>query len=116
MISLDSFFVTLAYGNKVIRIPCVCSIVIALLETIILALAILFANVIQGYIPVSVGNLLGCILFLFIDCMTIGKQVIKNFFQKYRDKTVKIVYHGIMLAIDVYVDETKADLDRSKYL
>ena len=115
-ISLDSFFVALAYGNKVIRIPWACSIVIALIETFILALAILFANVIQGCIPVSIGNWLGCILFLLIGCLTIGKQVIKNLLQKYRDQTVKIAYRGVMLAIDVYVDETKADLDGSKYL
>lgn len=115
-ISLDSFFVALAYGNKVIRIPWMCSMLIACIETLILTLAIVFANAIQGCLPVSIGNWLGCMIFLFIGSMTIGKQMIKNVFQKYRDKTVKIAYHGIMLAIDVYVDETKADLDGSKQL
>lgn len=115
-ISLDSFFVALAYGNKVIRIPWLCSIVIASIETCILVLSILFSNILQVYIPLYISNLLGGVLFLVIGCMTIGKQVIKSVLRKYRDKTVKLAYRGIMLAIDVYVDETKADFDDSKYL
>lgn len=115
-LSLDSFLASLAYGTKHIRIPLKSAILISTIGVLFLSISLYTANLLQQYIPTWICTGISFSIFFLIGLSSIFQGTIKRVLKKYKRKQLEFEYSGISFVLDVYLDETKADSDHSKYL
>lgn len=115
-LSLDSFLASLAYGTKRIRIPIQSALLISSIGVLFLSISLYTANLLQQFIPPWICSAISFSIFFLIGVSSIFQGTIKRFLKKYKRKQLEFEYSGILFVLDVYLDETKADSDHSKYL
>lgn len=115
-LSIDSFLASLAYGTENIRIPLRSAILIASIGVLFLGISLYTATFIQLFIPKDMCKWISFTIFFIVGMGSIFQGTIKRFLRKSKQKQLTFAYSGISFVIDVYLDETKADVDHSKYL
>lgn len=115
-LSIDSFLASLAYGAEYIYISWKSASLISLIGVMFLSFSFYTANYLQNYLSPSTCHFISFILLLCIGISILFQGTIKAIIKKYHKKKIKFEYSGIMFVIDVFLDETKADMDKSKSL
>lgn len=115
-LSIDSFLASLAYGAEYIYISWKSASVISLIGVVFLSFSFYTANYLQHYLSPSACHVISFILLLSIGVSILFQGTIKTIIKKYHRKKIKFEYSGIMFVVDVFLDETKADIDKSKSL
>lgn len=115
-LSMDSFLAALAYGTEKIRIPIRCAVLIAIIGVTFLSISLYAATYIETFIPAYIGSWISFTIFFFIGMSAIFQGSIKRLLRVTHQKKLTFAYSGISFVLDVYLDETKADVDHSKVL
>lgn len=113
---IDSFVASIAYGADKIKIPNLSVIIINVVSCAMLAISLLLGNYLENIMPKFLPKYIS--FFIFI-CLGIYK-LFEVFFKKYignfskLDKPLTFKLFDFKFALTVYIDETKADFDKSK--
>lgn len=115
-LSIDAFVASLAYGTNKIKIPIKSIIFIDIMCAIFLALSMLLAISFKKILPINVASTISFILLIILGIYYLFESIIKKYLNKKssKKKQVKLKLFNLWLIIDIYIDETKADLDNSK--
>lgn len=114
VLSLDTLFACMAYGIQKIKIPFRSALVMAAVGTCFLQISILARNFIGYLFPEEVIRYLGFAVLIIMGMLNIFQSLLKNIFR--RDKTFRLHISDFNFVLNICIDETKADLDRSKKL
>ncbi len=115
-LSIDAFVASLAYGTNKIKIPIKSIVFIDIMCAIFLALSMLLAISFKKILPINVASTISFILLIILGIYYLFESIIKKYLNKKssKKKQVKLKLFNLWLIIDIYIDETKADLDNSK--
>jgi len=117
-ISLDAFFASIAYGTNKIKVPTQSILIINTICTGFLTFSLLVGSIVKNIIPKPVTSLIGFIFLLLLGIYYMIQSLVKNYLlnNSIMDKRINIKLADLRFIIDIYLDETKADIDHSKYL
>ncbi|MDQ0149579.1 sporulation membrane protein YtaF [Eubacterium multiforme] len=113
---IDSFVASIAYSANKIKIPNIYIIVMNIVSCLILTMSLTLGNYLEGILP----NYLPKYISFFIFTSLGVYKLFEGFFKRYMSKFSKlrepltIKLFDFKLAFQVYIDETKADFDKSK--
>lgn len=118
VVTLDAFVASIAYGAKRIKIPFSSILIINIISSLLLGLSIFFGVLIKKIIPGNIATIVSFSLLFLLGIYSLFESLVKNFLstRDYLSKEVKLKLFDIGFVINVYIDETKADLDDSKKL
>lgn len=117
-LSLDAFVASIAYGSNKIKIPFLSLVIINIVCSSFLASAMFFGSQIKKVLPESITLTLSFAIFFLLGIYYLLESIIKSYLKKRFDTSekVRIKLFDIWLIIDIYVDGTKADINKSKIL
>ena len=115
VLSLDSFLASLAYAARQIHIPLKSAIVIAGISAGFLGLSFLLSAQLSSILSPWIASLCSGIVFASLSVYALFQSAIKRLLRR-KSRGIRLRYGGIRIVLDVYLDEEKADQDRSKTL
>lgn len=116
-VCIDSFATSITYGIGKIKIPFHCTLLINIIGAAMLAASLMLADFISDRISINSIKILSGGLLFIMGAVNLFFPFIKSIFTHCKGKELTnfaLVKKSILLAI--FLDETKADLDRSKSL
>ena len=117
-LSLDAFVASMAYGINKIKVPFTSMIIIDIVCSMSLALSIFFATFLRKVLPHSITSMISFLILMIIGIYYLFESLVKANLQKKArsNQKVKLRFFNIWFIIEIYIDETKADMDNSKTL
>ena len=116
-VCIDSFATSITYGIGKIKIPFHCTLLINIIGAAMLAASLMLADFISDRISINSIKILSGRLLFIMGAVNLFFPFIKSIFTHCKGKELTnfaLVKKSILLVI--YLDETKADLDKSKSL
>ena len=115
ILSADLFLSAAACCTGGIRIPKVSGLVINLICSAMLGASMVISGVIAGFLPEKLFHSVGAAIMISIGAATVLKSLVRFLLPKMcGEKRLKI--GDLSLAVQIYLDDTAADLDRSKVI
>lgn len=117
-ISLDAFVASIAYGAKNIEIPFLSIVIINMVSSLFLGLSISVGHILKGVIPRGITSILGSVILFSIGVYYLFESIVKSHLEpKMKSgEELELRLFDIHFIIQIYMDETKADVDFSKKL
>lgn len=115
-VCIDSFFVALSYGNHSIKLSFKMILLLSFICTLILGISIFFSTFISYFIPKTLCILISSILFISIGITDLFQSFIKSYLKNVNNKKLFFHTNEICFVLNIYMDETSADIDHSKDL
>lgn len=115
-LSLDGFLAALAYGARKIKMSIPVAFLISGIGTLFLGISFFASTFITIWIPLWACSLVSFLIFFLLGLSALFKGAIKTFLKNRRNRKVSFACSGFSFVLDVYMDETKADVDFSKDL
>lgn len=117
-LSMDAFVASIAYGTSDIKIPLKSIVIIDIVCAAFLALSMFLGSLLKKVLPSDLTIMISFILLMVLGIYYLFESIIKRYLENktHSKKQVKLKLFNIWLIIDIYIDETKADLDNSKTL
>lgn len=116
-LSLDAFVASMAYGTNGIRIPFESIIIIDLVCAFFLSISLFLGNFLGKILPQNITIIISFLILISIGIYYLFESFIKNYLKKKKNKNkLKLKLFNISFIIEIYIDETKADIDNSKTL
>lgn len=117
-LSLDAFVASIAYGTNKIKIPFKSITIINVVCALSLALSIFFGTIVKKILPQNLTIIISFLILILLGFYYLFESIVKSYLKKKSllKEKVKLKLFNIWFIIDIYVDETKADLDKSKSL
>ncbi len=112
-LSLDTFFACMALGAKKIEIPFISKLIIALVSSFFLTLSLTFGNLLTLFVNQQTLNIIGFLVLFILATVNIFDSLFKKFIQKHIFLTHSINIKYLTLTLNIYIDKTKADKDKS---
>ncbi len=112
----DSFFMSVAYGVKKIRIPATAMIVIAFCGTMVLGVSLTLAGWVSHVVSDEFGKWISFAILLVLALTSLFQGQVKHYVKKHKNRPLIIRFQGISFVVDIFLDETEADQDHSKEL
>lgn len=114
-ISIDSLVIGITYGMKKIHIPVSSIITINIICTVVLFISMLLGKLFKFILPNNISNLLSFFILLSLGVYYIIQGTTKNISNSERNlnKIIEIKISSIRIVVDIAVDCTKADLNKS---
>ncbi|WP_129723183.1 sporulation membrane protein YtaF [Xylanivirga thermophila] len=118
VLSIDAFVASIAYGTSKIKVPIKSIVIINVVCSAFLGLSLFLGSVIKHFIPENITIIISFFILLFLGIYYLFESIVKsNLRKKSRpSKMVKFRVFDLQFIINIYVDETRADVDNSKYL
>lgn len=118
VLSIDAFVASIAYGTSKIKVPIKSIVIINVVCSAFLGLSLFLGSVIKHFIPENITFIISFFILLFLGIYYLFESIVKsNLRKKSRpSKMVKFRVFDLQFIINIYVDETRADVDNSKYL
>lgn len=115
-LSLDAFVASIAYGTNEIKVPFTSVAVINITCTSFLALSLFLGSIVKKIIPESITLLISFLILMLLGIFYLFQGLIKNHIAKTPtlNKGVKLKVSDLI--INIYIDETSADFNKSKNL
>ncbi|MCI8272443.1 MAG: sporulation membrane protein YtaF [Erysipelotrichaceae bacterium] len=115
-VCIDAFAVSVAYGAQSIRIPLKSVCIIAGFGTFFLGISLYLAVLLQQFFPLYVCRYISFAVLLALGIISLFQTQMKRYVKKHKEGKLVFSWQEISFVIDVYIDETKADIDHSKEL
>lgn len=116
-LSVDAFVASIAYGNNEIKIPLSSILIINLVCSLFLGLSVFLGSSIKKFLPDNLATLLSFSILILLGIYYLLESFVKSYLRnKTKDKNLKFKVFNIWIIVNVYIDETQADLDKSKNL
>lgn len=117
ILSLDSFLTSIAYGSNKIKIPFSSITIINIVCSFFLSMSLLLGSQIRRLLPGNIAIIISFVLLLLMGLYYLFEGLIKSHVEKRTTKReIKLKLFNIWIIIDIYLDETKADFNKSKKL
>jgi putative sporulation protein YtaF len=117
ILSLDSFLTSIAYGTNKIKIPFSSIIIINIVCTFFLSISLLLGSQIRKILPGNIAVIVSFALLFLMGLYYLFEGLIKSHIEKKSVKSkIKLKIFNIYIIVDIYLDETKADFNKSKKL
>ena len=117
LVSIDIYLISAAYCNKDIKIPISSAAVISLAGALVMGVSLKLSDIICRYISPELCHILSFIVLMTIGIVTVMKSAVRNIIRKLSDRgELFIKTDSGALIIKLYLDDTAADVDNSKYL
>ena len=113
----DTFLASLSYGSGGIKIPLSSAVILSSVSTLMLSLSVSLSHVLMGYIPAGMCAVLSFTILFAIGAVQLFQKGLKSLLKKHSGSG-KLSFRllDIGFVVSVYIDETRADSDRSKTL
>lgn len=117
-LSIDAFMASIAYGTNKIKIPFYSVATINIVCTFLLGVSLYFGSIVREVVPGNFVGLVGIVILLGLGIYQLFEGVIKSLIAKYlvKDKKINFQLFDFRFVLEIYVDETKADFDKSRRL
>lgn len=112
----DSFFMSVAYGAERIKISWKATVIIAFCGTALLGISIAMARTLSSFLAPDVGKWISFFILIGLGLTHLFQAQVKRYVKKHKHQPLIIKMKGISFVIDIFLDETQADQDRSKEL
>lgn len=117
ILSLDSFLTSIAYGTNKIKIPFFSIIIINIVCTFFLSISLFLGSQIKKILPGNIAAIVSFALLFLIGLYYLFEGLIKSHLEKKSNNSkIKLKLFNLWIIIDIYIDETKADFNKSKRL
>lgn len=116
VLSLDAFVASVAYGTNRIRIPFTSIIIINVVCTSFLTFSLFFGSLFRKVFPQNTATIISFIILFTLGVYYLFESLIKRYLENKSKQKIKLKLFNIWFIVDIYIDETKADLDDSKSL
>ncbi len=116
-VCIDSFATSITYGMGKIKVPFYCVIIINLIGALMLGASLFFADLISDWMTLKTIKILSGGLLFFIGTSSLIFPFAKSIFVHCKGRELanfECIKKSVLLVI--FLDETKADLDKSKSL
>lgn len=116
-VSVDTYLAAVAYCNSEIKIPPLSAVIISFISAAILGLSLGFSGFISRFLPSELCETVGLIILIAIGMTAVFRSFIRGLVKKIsRSSTGALQLSGFGLGVSIYLDETAADVDKSKTL
>ncbi|NMA85730.1 MAG: sporulation membrane protein YtaF [Tissierellia bacterium] len=117
-LSLDAFVASIAYGTNKIKIPFKSIIIIDSICAISLVISLLLGGILSKILPDKATIIISFFILMGIGIYYLFESFFKNYLKgkKKKNGKVKLKLFNIFFIIEIYIDETKADIDNSRIL
>lgn len=117
-LSIDAFVASIAYGTNKIKIPFRSVATINIVCTFLLGLSLYFGSIVREVIPGSFVGLVGILILLGLGIYQLFEGLVKGYLKKHLTKNKRMNFNlcDFRFVLQIYVDETKADIDQSRRL
>ncbi|WIV13333.1 sporulation membrane protein YtaF [Proteiniborus sp. MB09-C3] len=117
-LSLDAFVASIAYGTSKIKIPISSVAVISTICSFILAISLFLGSILKMVLPNRFATTISFIALMLLGIYYLLEGIVKANLRKSEssNKRIKFRFADMQLVLDIYLDETRADLDNSKNL
>ncbi|HHX61213.1 MAG TPA: sporulation membrane protein YtaF [Epulopiscium sp.] len=117
-LSMDAFVASIAYGTNKIKIPFLSMATINIVCTLLLGISLYFGSIVREVIPGNIVGFIGILILLGLGIYQLFEGLFKSLIERYliKDKKVDFQLFDFRFVLEIYVDETKADFDRSRRL
>lgn len=113
----DTFLAALSYSSGKIKIPFISAVIISFISSAVLTLSLCLSEWIGIFIPENLCKIFGAVLLAIIGIIQFCQNGLKSILKKHSGNgKLSFKFFNIGFVISVYLDETKADADRSKIL
>jgi len=117
IVSLDTYLASAAYSNSEIKIPPFSALIISSIGAAVLGLSLKFSEFLSHIIAPHICETVGLIILIVIGMITIFKSFIRCLVKRItRGGGSPLKMSGFGLGVCIYLDETAADVDKSKTL
>lgn len=118
VLSIDAFVASIAYGTSKIKVPIKSIVIINVVCSAFLGLSLFLGSVIKHFIPENITIIISFFILIFLGIYYLFESIVKSNLSKKSkpSKMVKFRVFDLQFIINIYVDETRADVDNSKYL
>lgn len=113
VLSLDTFFACMALGCKKIEIPFISKLIIALVSSIFLTISLIFGNLLNLFLDEKALNIIGFLVLFILGAVNIFDSLFKKFIKNHNFLTRSVNIKYLTLTLNIYIDKTKADKDKS---
>ena len=117
-LSIDAFVASIAYGTNKIKIPFSSVATINIVCTLLLGISLYFGTMVREVLPGNFVGIIGIAILLCLGIYQLFEGVFKNLIERYlvKDQQVYFKLFDFRFVLEIYVDETKADFDKSSRL
>jgi putative sporulation protein YtaF len=117
-ICIDSFIASMTYSSDKIKIPFISAFIISIISSFILGISLFFGGFIKEFLPQNLAIFISFIILFLLGIYRFFEGILKTFILNNikLDKSLTINLFNLKLVLQIYADETIADLDRSKIL
>ncbi len=115
-LSLDAFIASIAYGTNEIKMPFTSISIINITCTSFLAFSLFLGSMVKKVIPENITLFASFIILMLLGVFYLFQSLFKSSILKTSISNKKIKLRISNLIINIYIDETSADLNKSKNL
>lgn len=117
-VSIDSFLASIAYGTNKIKIPLSSAFIIDIISSSMLGLSLIVGGLIQNYISTSIARIISFFILFLLGVYRLFESLLKSYIKTKLNNSSHLNFKlfNFNFVLQVYVDETKADFDKSKIL
>ncbi|VYT91202.1 sporulation membrane protein YtaF [Clostridium tertium] len=117
-VSIDSFLASISYGTSKIKIPLRSALVIDIISSAMLGISLLIGSILQNYISLNIAKVISFIILFFLGFYRLFESLLKSYINKKSKEisSLKFKLFDFNFVLQVYANEIKADLDKSKIL
>lgn len=117
-VSIDSFIASISYGSSRIKIPIISALIVDIISSSMLGFSLIFGSFIQNYISINTAKLISFMILFFLGFYRLFECLLKSYINNKAKDSPPLQFKLLDLnfVLQVYANETKADIDKSKVL
>ena len=117
-VSIDSFIASISYGSSKIKIPLISALIVDIISSSMLGISLILGSFLQNYISINIAKIISFIILFFLGFYRLFESLLKSYINnKSKDLSLlKFKLFDLNFVLQVYANETKADIDKSKVL
>ena len=117
-VTIDSFIASISYGNSKIKIPIISIFLIDIISSSMLALSLIIGGFLQDYISINIAKIFSFIILFLLGLYRLFEGILKSYINNKTKNSppLKFKLFDFNIVLQVYANEIKADLDKSKIL
>lgn len=115
IVSIDIFLTASVYRSSKIEIPFLSAVIISSVSAAAMVFSLVLSELISRFLSADICNILGFIILMTIGITTVLKSIVRTVVRRISENG-ELSLHGSGIIVKLYLDDTAADVDKSKIL